>query len=316
MVLEERDGEKEWERGREQEQGREPRAALESASTRGRNDDEDDGLWCFTSVIDAIEPLVREACASPHMELEGRLGRYVRNRNSHSPERRRRFVSGVDRDTFHRTFDLLSQYEKWRAVRHSSQSVDWFFSNHVRHSQHTKMQEKEQEKEKEATTRSNDSTSAPTIAVSERSTVRKQTIRTIDIPILNRLYSLRVRLSREEPRESCPEMHSEPCTLTRCKMRESFRDGNFQYDLTRVASGASVEEASENWKVCPSYEVELEMNSRFGEQQVEQALPEQQPPVPGARQLAGEMIHKLVQLLGLYDPETHEPVDVRVGTFG
>ena len=291
-----------------------------------------------------ISKLIERTQSDPHLELEARLGRYVVSEDG----RRCRFQPGISQEQFTHVFATLVQYHGWKDVVRNEQSVDWRFANGVRHQKSRRLRDRASDETGEETSDENNDRTIPMIESSE--TMRKQKIKEINVALSftdkaqseegegegegEPMMAVRIRLSREEPIEGpCTQLVSELCQNVRLKMRESFCDDRFRYDLTRVSSGSSVEEACrrkhdngvETYEVeleyCPSthtphVDEESEKEKEEEEEKKEENAKEngQQNQVNNNAMKAKEMIHKILQLVGvLYaDKRTIGPIQMTI----
>lgn len=178
----------------------------------------------YREPIQSLDAFVKIFQQNPHLELEGRLGKYDVGRKA--------FVSGVSEEYFGRIQKLLASSNCWSQCLPQQQSVDFFFANNLRHSSHGK--------------------------VSGNITVQKTVVATLTLTCEERDWDIRFRLCEEKPMPDVPI--NDAYQKVRLKRRDSFITipREVSYDLTIVQSGTDKEQACKNTNTR-TWEVEVEL---------------------------------------------------------
>jgi hypothetical protein len=178
----------------------------------------------YRQPIQALDVFVKLFERNPHLELEGRLGRYNAATNT--------FVSGVSKEYFTRIITHLAGSQCWSETTLQQQSIDYFFANRVRHSAYEANQ--------------------------GDVTVQKTVVATLTLVCKEREWDVRFRLCKEQPMTCMPTGKH---TSLRMKKRNSFvtANGDASYDLTAVQSGDEGETKEQACLNAQVLEVEVEM---------------------------------------------------------
>jgi hypothetical protein len=211
----------------------------------------------YRRAIHSLEAFVTLFEENPHMELEGRLGKY--------DQRRRAFVSGVSQDYFMRIQSLLKSTECWSQQMRDQMSVDFFYPNNIRHS-------------------------AMGNAARENSTVAKTVVATLTFVCPEREWDVRFRLCEEKPVGEIPT--TDAYNKVRLKQRDSFTmlQAEMRYDMTVVQSGADKELAAANGD-SKTYEVEVELLHLQGASSMAARLFVKFPQLLGMFDRKGDLVH-------------------------